>query len=389
MPSFLVFGGANFYGRALIQQLCKEREQAIAAGESKADWVIRGVDKILPQLASFPVDTLHLYQTFDYRMGNLRSQEFLERAFVRDSADGSQQHSWDYVFNFAAEHKFGQTDQVYEQDVHQISVSIARLAAQFEAGVLVQLSTAHVFKAKGNARHSEDDNLDPPHELAEAHIRAENDMRAITALPLVILRPALCYGPGDRQNVVPMLIAALLSKVGGEKMPVLWEKDLRVNTVHVDDVASAAIKTARWHYKTPGAALFNLADPGDTTNIVLAQTVAKVFGTEPTFNNSAVNFFVKRLKTAELTEEVNESLLGPWMDLLSAHGISNSSLSPYIDQEHPYCRLDSRPLGVDGSRITSTPGLGFEYAYSTPTTAALQVIVEEFQQLGLWPQIAA
>ncbi|KAJ1719034.1 hypothetical protein LPJ53_006127 [Coemansia erecta] len=375
MPSFLVLGCANFYGRALIQQLCRERD---AAG----DWEIRGVDKVLPELAGFPPHVQALYATFDYRMGNLRSADFLEQAFARPAGQ-----TWDYVFNFAAEHKFGLAPQAYAQDVHQLSVAVGRLAARLQAGVLVQLSTAHVFRAKGG-RHDEDARLDPPNALAAAHVQAEAGLREIPGLALVVLRPALCYGPGDRQNVVPMLIAALLSKADGEKMPVLWDKDLRVNTVHVADVADAALKCARWHCGSPGAATFNLADPGDTTNAALAQAVAGVFGAEPTFHSSAVNFLAKRLKPAELTEEVNESLLGPWMDLLAAHGIANSTLSPYLDQEHPYCRLDSHPLGVDGSRIASTPAIGFSYAYAKVSTDALRAVVDEFQQLGLWPKIA-
>ncbi|KAJ1883275.1 hypothetical protein H4R99_000599 [Coemansia sp. RSA 1722] len=382
MPSYLVFGCANFYGRALIQQLCKERDQAVSAGEDAQSWTIRGVDKVLPQLASFPQDVLGLYSTFDYRMGNLRNNDFLQQVFSLNQA-----RSWDYVINFAAEHKFGQSAQVYEHDVYRLSMAIGQLAAQNSVGVLVQLSTAHVFKSKGNAKHAEDDKLDPPNELCLAHIKAEKELAGIANLPLVVLRPALCYGPGDRQNVVPMLIAALLSKVDGEKMPVLWDKDLRVNTVHVDDVAHAALKTARWFCRKPGSVVFNLADPGDTTNAALAQSVSAVFGCEPNFHSSAVNFIVKRLKTAELTEEVNESLLGPWMDLLTAHGISNSTLSPYLDQEHPYCRLDSHPLGVDGSKIAGAPEIGFSYKHRQVTVEALKAIIEEFQELGQWPRI--
>ncbi|KAJ1645134.1 hypothetical protein LPJ64_003241 [Coemansia asiatica] len=382
MPSYLIFGCANFYGRALIQQLCSERDRAVNAADDKQNWTIRGVDKVLPQLASFPQNVLALYDTFDYRMGNLRNHEFLQQVFSLD-----QGKTWDYVINFAAEHKFGQSTQVYEHDVYRLSMAIGKLAAQNNVGVLVQLSIAHVFKPKGNSRHAEDDKLEPPNDLCLAHVKAEKELSSIAGLPLVVLRPALCYGPGDRQNVVPMLIAALLSKVDGEKMPVLWDKDLRVNTVHVDDVASAALKTARWFCKKPGSVVFNLADPGDTTNAKLAQSVAAVFGSEPNFHSSAVNFIVKRLKTAELTEEVNESLLGPWMDLLAAHGISNSTLSPYLDQEHPYCRLDSHPLGVDGSKIARISEIGFSYTHCQVTVEALKAIIDEFQELGQWPRI--
>ncbi|KAJ2759807.1 hypothetical protein H4S06_002047 [Coemansia sp. BCRC 34490] len=400
MPTFLVFGCANFYGRALIQHLCDRRDEA----PDGAGWTIRGVDKVLPRLASFPEATLKLYDSFDFRMGNLRSAEFLEQAFAPENSSSG---TWDYVFDFAPECKFGQADQVYKQDVFQTAVRIAQLALRQKAKALVRLSTAHIFSSESvssssssssantdvNRRHAEDDALEAPNALVRWHVRAEEELRAIAAagLATVILRPALCYGPGDRQNVVPMLISAQLSRAAGEKMPVLWDKTLRVNTVHVADVARAAVATALWwsgaHTPQIPVAVFNLADPGDTTNAKLAAAVGRLFDVEPSFHNSAFNFIAKKLKTAELAEEVNESLLGPWMDLLARHGAENSPLSPYLDQEHPYCRLEHWPLGVDGSKIATTPGLDFSYSYASVSAEALRPIVEEFQLLGLWPNI--
>ncbi|KAJ2446621.1 hypothetical protein GGF42_005645 [Coemansia sp. RSA 2424] len=387
MPSILVFGAANFYGRALTQLLCRERQQQQQAQDA---WEIRGVDKALPALAAFPADVLALYATIDYRMGNLRCGAFLEQAFRRD--DGRR---WDYVFNFACELKFGQADHVYDQDVRQLAARIAQLAGAARAGVLVHLSTALVLGGNSNAQCAEDAPGLAPGEgsvLAQCHADAEASARA-AGVPAVVLRPALCYGPGDRQNAVPMLIMAQLSRAGGDaRMPVLWDKDVRISTVHVADVAAAALAAARWRVSAdvsldPAAATFNLADPGDTTNARLAQAVGALFGVEPSFQNAAVSFLVKRLKTAELAEEVNQSLLGPWMDLLAAHGVANSPLSPYLDHEHPYCRLDAQPRGVDGARIARTPGLAFAYQHPRLDAAALREVVEEFQAVGLWPAI--
>ncbi|KAJ2898387.1 hypothetical protein GGI21_004869, partial [Coemansia aciculifera] len=300
---------------------------------------------------------------------------------------------WDYVFNFAAEHKFGQSDQVYDQDVRQLSANIAQLAAESKAGVLVQLSTALVFDNNSNvlcAEEAAETSNGSSSVLAQCHVDAEASAKK-AGIPAVILRPALCYGPGDRQNAVPMLIMAQLSKLDDDsrRMPVLWDKNLRISTVHVADVAAAAVAAARYQLSSAGGGVstFNLADPGDTTNARLAQAVGALFGVEPSFQNVAMSFIVKRLKTAELAEEVNQSLLGPWMDLLAKHGVSNSPLSPYLDQEHPYCRLDSQPRGVDGSRIASTPGLAFEYQHPRLDAAALREMVEEFQAVGLWPAI--
>ncbi|KAJ2711711.1 hypothetical protein H4R19_003120 [Coemansia spiralis] len=375
MPAFLVLGCANFYGRALVEQLC-------AARPASGGWVIRGVDKVLPELASFPAATLALFDTFEYRMGNLRSAAFLERAFAADQP-------WDAVFNFATEQKFGQADGVYAQDVHQLSVAVAQLAARHAVGALVQLSTALVYAGVPGRRCTEDDPSAGASGLAAAHLRAERDVRAVAGLPpLVVLRPALCYGPGDRQNMVPMVISALLSREAGEPMPVLWDKALPASTVHVADVARAAIAAAAHSRRTQTpAALYNLADPGNTTNGDLARAVATLFGIKPDFQSAAVNFVAKRLRPEELAEEVNQSLLGPWMALLARHNIANSPLSPYLDREHPYCRLEHCPLAVDGARIAATPGLDFEYHYPAVSADALRPIVDEFQQVGLWPNI--
>ncbi|KAJ2689679.1 hypothetical protein IWW39_001271 [Coemansia spiralis] len=374
MPAFLIIGAANFYGRALVEQLCAERPD-------DGSWEIRGVDKVLPQLASFPGDVLALYATIDYRMGNLRCAAFLAQAFARD--DG---RAWDFVFNFGGEQKFGQAAHAYDQDVRQLAARVAELSRG--ARVLVHLSTALVFGAAANAACAEDAAADALGPLARSHADAEASARA-AGVPAVVLRPALCYGPGDRQNAAPMLIMGQLSRAGGSAMPVLWDRGLRISTVHVADVARAALAAGRWQQARggAGAAVFNVADGGDTTNGQLAQAVGALFGVEPSFQNVAVNFMAKRLGSAELAEEVNQSLLGPWMDLLAAHGVANSPLSPYMDPEHPYCRLDAQPRGVDGSLITRTPGLCFAYQHPRVSPEALRPVVEEFQRVGLWPAI--
>ncbi|KAJ2796563.1 hypothetical protein H4S07_006186, partial [Coemansia furcata] len=295
MPTCLVFGCANFYGRALTQLLCNERQGGLG-------WEIRGVDKVLPQLASFPAPVLALYSMIDYRMGNLRCADFLAQAFVRD--DGKE---WDYVFNFAAELKFGQSDHVYDQDVRQVSATIAQLASKHAVGVLVQLSTALVFSSSSgsNTAATEESAVGGATVLARCHADAEASALQAGVAAVVVLRPALCYGPGDRQNAVPMLIMAQLSRHDATPMPVLWAKDLRISTVHVADVAAAALAAARWQKERLGSSVFNVADAGDTTNARLAQAVGALFGVEPSFQNVAVNFIAKRLDSADLAEEVN------------------------------------------------------------------------------------
>ncbi|KAJ1782127.1 hypothetical protein LPJ67_005215, partial [Coemansia sp. RSA 1938] len=52
---------------------------------------------------------------------------------------------------------------------------------------------------------------------------------------------------------------------------------------------------------------------------------------------------------------------------------------------HPYCRLEHCPLAINGSRVENTQGLDFKYQYSSVSPDTLRPMIDEFQQLGLWP----
>ena len=67
------------------------------------------------------------------------------------------------------------------------------------------------------------------------------------------------------------------------------------------------------------------------------------------------------------TEESNEKHLAPWSDACAADGISNTPLSPYLDQELLY----NKHLRVDGSRIEAT---GFGYLQPQPTLQLLREV---------------
>lgn len=66
-----------------------------------------------------------------------------EKAFARD--DASTQ--FDYVFNCAAETKYGQSDEVYDEKVYQLTLSVAKEAAKRKIKVFLELSTAQIYEA--------------------------------------------------------------------------------------------------------------------------------------------------------------------------------------------------------------------------------------------------
>ena len=67
---------------------------------------------------------------------------------------------------------------------------------------------------------------------AQFKLQAEDALRAVTGLPLVVLRVSTVYGRGDVQGIMPRVICAAVYKHLHEKMKFLWDGKLRINTVH-------------------------------------------------------------------------------------------------------------------------------------------------------------
>lgn len=70
--------------------------------------------------------------------------------------------------------------------------------------------------------------------------------------------------------LAPRLICGRVYKQLNEQMDFLWGGDLRINTVHVNDVVRAVWHSANWYVSSdntsPGApVIFNLADGNDTS----------------------------------------------------------------------------------------------------------------------------
>ena len=78
--------------------------------------------------------------------------------------------------------------------------SLAGAARAGAGGALkkfVHVSTAVVYKSDGGRPAAEGARLGPWTTQAESSLAAEEAVRAVPGLPLVILRPAMIYGPGD------------------------------------------------------------------------------------------------------------------------------------------------------------------------------------------------
>jgi len=360
-PNVLVLGGVGFIGRNFVKYLV----------DSNLAGKIRVVDKVLPSTAFLGDIHQSAFNNpiVEYVQGNLTSPASIAKCFALEGG------KFNLVFNLAAETKYGQTDAVYAEKVLDLSVKVATEAAKQKVDRFIEVSTAQVYEA-GKKPSKEGDKIDPWTNLAKFKHQAEEALRGIAGLNLIIVRPAIVYGPGDISGLSPRIITAAVYKHINEKMKFLWDEKLKINTVHVDDVARAL-----WTVSQKGqlGAVYNVADKSDTDQGDFNKILEKIFGIETGFIGSVVSNLAK-MNMKSVTEDVNDKHLKPWSELCKNASIVNTPLTPYLDQELLY----NNSLSVDGSAIES---IGFKYDKPQLTEVLIREQIAYFISQKLFPPI--
>ena len=266
---------------------------------------------------------------------------------------------------------------MYKLRSYQLSVTVGKEAAKRGVKAYVEMSTGTVYNSNRSPQ-KESDKTDKPHtKQAKWKLAAEEELAKIPNLNLCVLRMPHVYGPYVGRWLGTQLALARLyqerSKDKPEKMKYLWSSDMRVNTLHVEDAASAAWLAAEWratHNSIPGAGsdkhiTFNVVDKGNTTQGTMAAIVKEVFGIETGFQNTLVNAFA-RMNLGQIVDDVNDDSLDDWADLQEDAGIKENGgpLSPFMEKE----LLRDADLCLDGSRFESVVGFKYEQPTKKPYT---------------------
>ncbi|KAJ3323718.1 hypothetical protein HDV06_001448 [Boothiomyces sp. JEL0866] len=368
----LVLGGVGFIGRNFVAYLI----------ENNLVNSVRVVDKVLPATAYLSAEHKKIFadSRVEFKQANLVNAAFTEKVFTRE--DGKQ---FDIVFNLAAETKYGQAEEVYDEKVFQLSVTVAKEAAKRKIRAFVEVSTGQVYEA-GKKPSNEESKIKPWTLVAKAKAKAEEEISKIPGLNLIIIRPAIVYGPFDILGITPRLIIGAVYSHLKEEMKFLWTKDLKINTVHVADVvralwhvtATTAEKGGRETATISSPEIYNLADKGDTDQGTVNTFIEKIFNIATGFQGTVVSQFAK-LNLESITEDVNEKHLQPWSELCKAGEIANTPLTPYLDRE----LLKDNALSIDGSKIEKT--LNFKYIHPEMTEGLVRQVIDEFVQAKIWP----
>ncbi len=162
----------------------------------------------------------------------------------------------------------------------------------------------------------------------------------------------------------------------------LWAGDLRINTVHVSDVARALWTAAKYttaHPTTVGNPLiYNIVDPPASVKRI-SPSLSQVFNIETGFQDQWISQ-IARLNLDGVVDDVNEETLQPWADMLQQKGITRPGpLTPFLEKE----LLKDTDLSLDGSKFEEETG--FTYDVEKPTEAEIRGIVTSYEKMGWWP----
>jgi len=358
VPSVLILGATGFIGRNLVTYLLSNNLAHVTA-----------VDKQLPNCAYLSTEEEQLFEKANFSQKNLVNPAAI--ATLWD--DGKK---YDYVINLAAETKYGHNDEVYKERVHHLSMACAREAVKHNIKKFIEVSTAQVYEPTSKPK-SEDGKLDPWTNIAKYKLQVEQDLKGVSGLNYVVVRPAVVYGPGDRTGIAPRVICGAIYKHLSKPMKLLWNADLRVNTVHVHDVVRAL-----WHlcsHGTTSGAVYNLCDKGDTDQGKLNKCLEELFGIKTKFAGKMLSSAAQKLGMDSVTSTVNDKHVAPWSKMTKEKGIEITPLSPYLDKE----LLGNTSLCIDGSGIEGT---GFRYEVPEITTEKLREWVLYYVKLKLFPE---
>ncbi|KAF2099300.1 NAD dependent epimerase/dehydratase family protein [Rhizodiscina lignyota] len=365
-PAVLIVGGLGYVGRFL----------ALYIHENKLASEIRLVDKQLPELAMLAPEFSEACARDKFIQADASNPQNYSRIFNRPSGK-----EFDYLFNCGGETRYSQEDEVYKVRSYGLSMALGQEAARRHIKCFVEVSTGMVYKPDPSPR-KESAKTKPWLKLAKWKLQAEEDLAKIADLNLVVLRIAHVYGPYTSKFLGTALSLARVYQSLGRELKWLWDKDLRTNTVHVDDVSRALWRAAEvyaakgpWKEKPT----WNIVDKGNTCQGTLATLTHEIFDIPTGFHGTLISSFA-RLNLDSVVDDVNDETLDPWADLQTQAGITtNTPLTPFMEKE----LLKDTDLSMDGSAFEKEAS--FEYKHPRLTKEEVEGVIESYKRMGWWP----
>ncbi|GAA5982380.1 hypothetical protein JCM11641_006964 [Rhodosporidiobolus odoratus] len=358
----------------------------------------------------------------EYIQGNLLTEATRAKAFSLPEKYGS---SFSLVFDFTGETDFNLPEVVHLERTLRLALLLGQDAVTNKVGAYLRtLQPFYKLKdeKKGMKAGSTGASVaEPWGTMAGWWHEAARGLARIEGLNLVLLRPALFYGPFTTSGMTPRALIGEVYRFQNEKMDFLWAESLAQNTIHASDFAAACVYAASWAAKTGSrssilaahsetlpstlssnsqiealasagaakkeeelkAAVFNAVDDSQTTQKDMAKIIEEVVGIKSGFHGSIISSFAK-LNMKDVVEDVNDKHLEGWSALLQASNPPMSTTVP-ISPAVPLDLLAPNPISFDNSALKQLTGWAPQHKLSKEV---VKDTIEKFRKEGLWPNAA-
>ena len=212
----LILGGCGFIARHLVQNLVTRPKCAS----------IVVADKLIPLTSYFTPEMIELYKNAKIKrvQCDLSRVQQMERIFPhlkvkkekpenkdnkdkKDNKEAAEKkedlsiYNYDYIINLCGETRFGQQDNDYKVKCLDTALNVGKEACKLKTLIRwIEISTAQVYEPRKTPPIKENGKIAPFTRLAASRYKVETELKKL-GLPLVILRPSIVYGPGDRTGL--------------------------------------------------------------------------------------------------------------------------------------------------------------------------------------------
>lgn len=381
-PAVLIIGGLGYIGRFLALYIHRNN----LASE------VRLVDKVLPQLARLAPEFAEACSDDKFMQADASKETSLDRMFTIASG-----RHFSYVFNCGGETRYSQEPSIYTLRATALTTNLATHIAKMKPSPsFIEFSTGIVYKSPNSSTISsggctETAQLKPWLKISRAKLQAEEVLEKLAreqGLKHVCLRLAHVYGEYDGGFLARGLCLARVYQELNKELKWLWSKELRINTVHVLDVCSAAWNAAVWCSRNPPTEhssmadrAFNIVDDGDTKQETLATIVSKIFNIKTGFQGSFISSFAK-MNLDSVVDDVNDETLQPWAEMMKRAGVDHgqgSPLSPFMEKE----LLKDSNLCLNATKAKEV--LGWRAEREGLTEERLREIIASYERVRWWP----
>ncbi|XP_073814274.1 uncharacterized protein isoform X1 [Musca autumnalis] len=363
-PTVLLLGGCGFVGRNLLTYLVDNNLTA----------EIRVVDKTPPQMAWLNAKQSKAFdnEKVEFCSANLINASSCKNAFVPHPTTG---RSWDIVINCAAETRPNQTDAVYKEGILKLSLNCINESVNVKARRYIELSSGCVNSSEKTPL-KEDCKTDPWTAVAKQKLKVEKELQSMENFSYTIVRLPIVYGIGDKRYLMPRIIIAAIYKHLNETMKLLWNDAMRLATVHVDDVSAAIWQLAL--SENAHREIYNIVDDAESTQGTISDILGDIFSINIDYFGIVMSNLTK-LSLSDTVSEINDKHMEPWAEICQQNGLTNTPLTPYLDEEQLY----HKHLNLDNTKLKE---FGYELKHPKVTNDLVKEIIDDYVEQKLFPK---